>query len=337
MKTSALLACLLANTGAEQMFSMEHGHRTFSMEYNLYMEFCTRYGRNHLTRQEMDKRFDIFAKNLRKINEVNASNSHTHQLGVNEFADWTDEEYQALLGHSPVVGDPSSTETRLVEDVDGIPESVNWVKQNKVIDWVRFQGRCGSCWAISSVSAVEGAVAIKKRQDAVALSVQQVLDCDSGDHGCGGGMIQGAMTYLKANPINKEADYGYEAHTRDCRFKPDKDTVQVSGYQQITKNNVDALKAAIAKGPVAVAIQASSDVFKWYHGGVIQSECCGTNPDHAAVAVGYGKNHDGIDYFLVKNAFGKMWGREGYVKIATKSSKPEGICGILKNPVLPTI
>jgi C1A family cysteine protease len=39
--------------------------------------------------------------------------------------------------------------------------------------------------------------------------------------------------------------------------------------------------------------------------------------DHAVLVVGYGVE-DGIEYFLIKNSWGKGWGLNGYFKIATK-------------------
>lgn len=53
---------------------------------------------------------------------------------------------------------------------------------------------------------------------------------------------------------------------------------------------------------------------------------CGTEMDHAVLAVGYGQE-DGTDYFLVKNSWGSGWGIGGYVKIAADNSNSgQGVC-----------
>ena len=88
-------------------------------------------------------------------------------------------------------------------------------------------------------------------------------------------------------------------------------------------NSADQLKAAIAQGPVSVAIEADRIIFWIYRSGVITSKLCGTNLDHGVLAIGYG-TENGNDYFLVKNSWGASWGDKGYVKIGTNN-----VCGIL--------
>lgn len=72
-------------------------------------------------------------------------------------------------------------------------------------------------------------------------------------------------------------------------------------------NSVEQLKAAIAKSPTSVTIEADKSVFQMYKEGIFDSTECGTSLDHAVMAVGYG-TENGKEYYIVRNSWGPMWG-----------------------------
>lgn len=75
-----------------------------------------------------------------------------------------------------------------------------------------FKGPCGSCWAFSSLGALEGQ--IKKRTGVlVPLSPQNLVDCSTsyGNLGCKGGYITKAYSYIiRNNGIDSESFYPYK-------------------------------------------------------------------------------------------------------------------------------
>ncbi len=79
-------------------------------------------------------------------------------------------------------------------------------------------------------------------------------------------------------------------------------------------------------GPVSVAFQVVSD-FRFYKSGVYSSTECLNGPNdvnHAVLAVGYGIDNKGKDYYIIKNSWGPDWGKDGYFLI----ERNKNMCGI---------
>merc|ERR1712224_685300 len=100
----------------------------------------------------------------------------------------------------------------------------------------------------------------------------------------------------------------------------------VKGYKDVGSSE-EALRSALMKGPVSVAVEADQSSFSAYSSGVLTG-MCGSNVDHGVLAVGYGEE-SGKKYWKVKNSWGPSWGENGYVRIERGSPDHEGKCGIL--------
>jgi C1A family cysteine protease len=95
------------------------------------------------------------------------------------------------------------------------------------------------------------------------------------------------------------------------------------------------MKAALAQQVLAVSIQADTRAFQTYTSGVLSGDACGTTLDHAVLCVGYGTDDNGVEYWLVKNSWGTVWGDAGYIKLAI-TGNDQGTCGVQTNPLYPT-
>ena len=75
------------------------------------------------------------------------------------------------------------------------------------------------------------------------------------------------------------------------------------------------------RGPVSVAIDASSPEFQLYSSGVFSNATaccpnCGPNSlNHAVTVVGFSVAGP-TPYYIVRNSWGSSWGDAGYINIA---------------------
>lgn len=144
----------------------------------------------------------------------------------------------------------------------------------------------------------------------------------------------GAFNYVKDNALNTEDEYPYKGKNGVCNAK--KSGLTISSYHLVHPKDPQALKNAVSKQPVSVAIEADKSVFQNYKSGIIDSSRCGTSTDHGVLVIGYG-NEGGEDYWLLKNSWGVTWGEKGYFKILREMNKTGlGICALQESPSYPT-
>ncbi|CAH1110214.1 unnamed protein product [Psylliodes chrysocephalus] len=280
-------------------------------------------------------RFQIFKDNLKKIEEHNVryeDGEVRYYLGVNQFADMTDEEFSDML-QLQVSNKPKimANVQEFSKDLK-VPDSINWLEKGAVLP-IRDQGDCGSCWAFSSVATIEGQNAIKNNVS-IVLSPKQLVDCSNsyGNGGCNGGNQFLAYTYIANFGIQSESSYPYSTEKTECKYSADDVATQISGYRRIQENEED-LKAAVGTiGPISVTILA--DTLKLYAGGIYDDAeaCSGIYVNHGVVVIGYG-TEEGIDYWLIKNSWGTSWGESGYLRLHRNYS----VCGILLQMTYPVL
>jgi len=235
--------------------------------------------------------------------------------------------------------------------IKAIPDAWDWRtqggKDNKgIVTNVKDQGMCGSCWAFSTIGAIESAYAFSGN-DLTTFSEQLVVDCSKGcsneppygvvcNQGCNGGWQWNAFyDIVKWGGVETEKDYPYRGVDQSCRKKnsslvaPLKNYTCLSGPDPVDEEQLRAY--VYQNGPVAIALDAN--LLQFYWGGIIDPffpgfECDPSVLDHALLLVGWGEERNWFwqmtPYWLVKNSWGEDWGDSGYFLIARNTN----LCGI---------
>ncbi|KAH0943378.1 hypothetical protein HID58_003015 [Brassica napus] len=317
-------------------------------EQKLFERWLVENHKNYNGLGEKDKRFQIFIDNLKFVQEHNSVPNQSYELGLTRFADLTNEEFRAMYLRKKMERRtsraPVKAERYLHKAGDSLPDEVDWRAKGAVAP-VRDQGDCGSSWAFSTTGAIEGINKIKTGE-LITLSVQELVDCDRGyNDGCNGGLMDAAFLFIIANGgLDTEADYPYTATDNNtCNsdkvgsvlfLQKNTRVVTIDGYVAVPGNDEKSLKKAVAHQPVSVAIEAGGREFQLYKSGVFTG-ACGTDLDHAALAVGYGTS-EGQDYWIIRDSLGSNWGESGYIRLQRNVNDSAGKCGVAMLASYPT-
>eukprot|EP01137_Pigoraptor_chileana_P013162 Opistho-2@4558 len=259
------------------------------MDFTDFAVWKNTHSKTYASAAEEAHRQKVYHANLVTINEHNAQ-GHSFTLAMNHFGDLEFHEFKAMfLGLDASLKQTGSS--FIPAQNVALPDEVDWRTKGAVTE-VKNQGQCGSCYAFSTTGSLEGQTAIKTGK-LVSLSEQQIVDCSAsaGNTGCGGGLMDQAFEYIKANGgLDTEASYAYTATNGTCRAKDGVVGAKVSGHVDIASGNeTDLLNALATVGPISIAIDASQPTFQFYSTGVYdEAACSSTNLDHGVLAVGYG-------------------------------------------------
>uniref|UniRef100_UPI0037E7795A cathepsin S, ortholog 1 n=1 Tax=Semicossyphus pulcher TaxID=241346 RepID=UPI0037E7795A len=320
--------------------SLDFGHSSSSALNKVWEEWKIKHRKVYDNQAEIVFRRAVWEKNMLSVlrhNQEASAGKHSFTMGLNHLADMTAEEINEKLNGLRVEEPGNFRNVTLKEaSVVSIPQSVDWRKSG-LVSPVQNQGMCGSCWAFSSLGALEGQM--KKRTGSmVPLSPQNLVDCSTtdGNHGCRGGFISKAFGYVIRNRgIDSESFYPYEHKNGKCRYSVTGKAGYCSDFHILPRGDEKTLQAVVASvGPVAVAVNAMLKSFHFYRGGLYNVPNC--NPrfiNHAVLVVGYGTD-GGQDFWLVKNSWGTAWGEGGFIRIARNKNN---LCGIASFAIYPTM
>eukprot|EP00440_Ansanella_granifera_P054595 gb/GFBE01059183.1/.p1 GENE.gb/GFBE01059183.1/~~gb/GFBE01059183.1/.p1 ORF type:complete len:382 (+),score=77.47 gb/GFBE01059183.1/:1-1146(+) len=316
-----------------------------------YDAFRSKYRSEDLSDADYEARLALYEVRRQQVLEHNAQEGSSWVAGLNQFADFTHEEFRAMLGYdrSMYVGvrTPSASAASSFLDLGPyeqvFAETVDW-RQNVSTsqNYTHNQGACGSCWAVAAAAAMEMHMELALGHT-VQLSYEQLVDCVPNPHHCGGkGGCQGAtaplaFNYTKHFGIGAASSYKGYASGGDgtCRAPPPaQQALKIHDYVTLEPNKLGPLTNAMANvGPVVVSVDAGD--WSIYQAGVFDSCSRDAVVNHAVLLVGYGRDQKTQkDYWLIRNSWGTGWGEDGHIRVLRHStdSGEDGYCGIDRKP-----
>jgi len=300
-----------------------------------------------LSPDEINSRKLAFRQNLSRIFQHN-KDSETYKQQMNpKFSTFMPEELSKTTKHRGFNPEQFRKNMKsaasdkfykpLSERPEDLPKLVDW-RTSGAVSSLKDQGDCGSCWSFGSAAAVESAHFIKHGKPLVTLSEQFLMDCswDYGNNACYGGDHSSSYEFVIAQGGSwpTEAEYPYAMNANYCTNKTTTSPVKLVSYKYVIGEH--AMMDALANhGPVAVAMSTiPMTAFSFYHSGVYSNPLCNPLiPDHIVLAVGYGTDEVGGDYWILKNQWSKYWGEDGYMRI----SRAWDNCGVDTMGALPIV
>lgn len=181
-------------------------------------EYAAKMGKNYTSRDQFkrkERKWKEADDYIKKKNAMNKDKPNGMKLKHNELSDLDDEEYMQLLGLSNDPEERSKANKSLTkgakkDEHKGRKLQGTGVDHSKLghMTPVKNQGSCGSCWAFTATSVLEGTItALDDTKSPVRLSEQQLVDCNKYDatavnqpvynrnQGCSGGWMTYAWYY----------------------------------------------------------------------------------------------------------------------------------------------
>ncbi|PQP95013.1 zingipain-2-like [Prunus yedoensis var. nudiflora] len=183
--------------------------------------------------EEKERRFSNFKKSFNFVENFMKGPKQSFTVGLNLFSDMDEDEKRAFHCTVPILHNPPPipSNKRIKKRITFLDDfsricggGIDWSESFASIKRIRGQGL---------TFAVEGLHAlIFQLQNPPMLSVQQLIDCNVANHGCEGGNVLDAFTYIISNEgLNTEQNYPYHGIQRTCDTVKEKgDGLEIDAY-----------------------------------------------------------------------------------------------------------
>jgi len=137
MKTAAGVGAVAA-LGAFAIYQSNEGtnlflSETFSHEV-AFNDYVTEWGKSYGTKAEYKFRMEQFSKSMDAISAHNANEAKTSSMGLNQFSDWTKEEFKNSLGLKMNLQKEDREKRVRTLSVENLADSVDWRTKGAVTE-----------------------------------------------------------------------------------------------------------------------------------------------------------------------------------------------------------
>ena len=233
-----------------------------------------------------------------------------------------------------------------IKEINEHSLAANWdwtdVGGENYVPYPRKQGKCGSCYAFTSVLSLESRLRIMtNNEDTTNFSTQYVISCNFYTQGCSGGYPILVGKFLNEFEIISESCFPYEGINASCQKKCENSDMKrkyyVSSYNYIggyygASNEILIMKEIRARGPVPTNMLVPWS-FSFYKKGIYRHHknlvknndklskvsIMDNNIDwekvnHSVLLVGWGEEK-GVKYWIAMNTWGTNFGEGGFFRI----------------------
>jgi len=273
------------------------------------------------THTEERNRYSIYVSNSKTVQRLNSASRYA-VFGLNKFADLSEREFEDLYLHG-VASNAAvhSFRTDNQTDTGGRLSTSGPVNLSYMLPAVKDPGHCGSCWAFSAVGNMEAQTYQRNGGHVVSLSEQQLVSCEKIDHACNGGWMTNADAYALRTGMVSTASMPYTSTYGVVSRCPSRLPAIAARYRSAVNFGKVAADMMLMSymssyGPLSLALSAGTSYFQYYRSGIMNNaSMCGRTLNHAVVLVGYGTASN-VNYWLLRNSWGRSWGEAGYFRLA---------------------
>ncbi|KAJ8953149.1 hypothetical protein NQ318_017176 [Aromia moschata] len=264
------------------------------------------------------------------------------------FENFTTAELKSLAGVVRIYAENSKRLPMVFHEIKDteIPDSFDareaW-PECESISTIRYQGKCGSCWAFAAVEVMTDRLCIQTSgKTKFEFSPEELVSCCTAcGEGCRGGALNEPFIYWVEQGIpsggDEDSNYGCRPYTAGSTgLTPECSQECVEGYNKTWAQDIrHGIKAyevnttveqmqyeIMTNGPIESYMLVYQDFYNLgsgFENGIYQYTSGYPVGGHAVKLIGWGEE-GGVPYWLAANTFGTDWGENGFFRILRGSN-----------------